>query len=254
MSKYDLYLTYDKPIPLKGLLVYPAKMKDYVQFHFHATCLTMDKNSVPDARVISMSYLAYLYHATSEDEPYVLMLWELLKIVLKNENTLVKFSHDENNRAVLIIDDVVLMDSDFDELREIIILQNGLELPDDNIQKELREELENARRKRMEANNAKMSSLEDQMICVMISTPLHLDDIYELTIRKFVKILKRVDQKLHYQIYMSASMSGFVEFKDKSVLSHWMMDVNNDKYKDVKIDLDEMSKKISFEDLKENQQ
>ena len=60
-----------------------------------------------------------------------------------------------------------------------------------------------------------MASFEDQMICVLISTNLSLDDIYNLTIRKFIKIIQRVELKMHYQIYLQASLSGFVEFKDK---------------------------------------
>ena len=75
----------------------------------------------------------------------------------------------------------------------------------------------------------KMASLEDQMICVLISTNMSLQDIYSLSIRKFVKILERVDALLHYKIYLSASMSGFVEFKDKSFIKHWMSDLTRNK-------------------------
>ena len=83
------------------------------------------------------------------------------------------------------------------------------------------------------------------MICVLISTPLKLEDIYGLTIRKFDKILKRVDAKLHYQIYLSASLSGMVTFKDDNSIQHWMNDLTkSDKYADVKVDMDDMRNKI----------
>jgi hypothetical protein len=50
---------------------------------------------------------------------------------------------------------------------------------------------------------------------------------------------------MHYEIYLSASMSGFVEFKDKNTLKHWMVDLTTeDKYSDAKIDKDEMQSKI----------
>ena len=84
------------------------------------------------------------------------------------------------------------------------------------------------------------------MICVLISTSLKLEDIYNLTIRKFSKVLERVDHKLHYQIYLSAEMSGMVKFKDESKIQHWMADLTRkDRYSDVKIDSEKMHNKIN---------
>ena len=95
--------------------------------------------------------------------------------------------------------------------------QNGIRPIDNTIQKELRDALEEAENYKMRQNGYKICSLEEQMICVMISTPLKLEDIYNLTIRKFEKVLARVDAKLHYQIYLSASLSGFVKRMKLSV-------------------------------------
>ena len=106
--------------------------------------------------------------------------------------------------------------------------------------------MEKAEQYKRQLQHNKMASLEDRMICVLISTPLKLDDIYNLTIRKFDKILQRVDYKLHYQIYLSAQMSGMVEFKEKDALRHWMSDLSeDDEFKDVKVDLDDVKNKIS---------
>ena len=74
---------------------------------------------------------------------------------------------------------------------------------------------------------------------------MKLEDIYNLTIRKFSKILERVDYKLHYQIYKSAEMSGMVSFKDGNPFKHWMADLTkSDKYEEVKVDAEEMHNKI----------
>ena len=91
-----------------------------------------------------------------------------------------------------------------------------------------------------------MAGLEDQIVCVLISTNLKLEDIYNLTIRKFSKIIERLDMKLHYQIYLQASMSGFVEFKDKSFIKHWMSDTEEvDRYADIKISQEDVEKKTN---------
>ena len=85
------------------------------------------------------------------------------------------------------------------------------------------------------------------MVCVLVSTNLKLEDIYNLTIRKFSKILQRADYKLHYQIYMTASTSGLVEFKDKSMLKHWMSVLDEgDNFADVKVDQKELEQKINL--------
>ena len=125
------------------------------------------------------------------------------------------------------------------------MLQNDIEPVDETIQKELRDEMAKAKEIRMQQSKKKMGSLEDQIICVLISTPLKLQDVYELTIRKFEKVLQRVDAKLHYQVYLTASMSGFVKFEDKDAIKHWMSDFTpTDYYEDVKVDMEEMKNKI----------
>ena len=104
-----------------------------------------------------------------------------------------------------------------------------------------------AKELKMRQNNNKICSLEEQMVCVLVSSNLKLEEIYNLTIRKFSKILQRADYKLHYQIYMTASTSGFVEFKDKSLLKHWMSSLDSeDNFADVKVEQDALEQKINL--------
>lgn len=247
MNEYDYYLFYDKPIPYKKLLIYPVKMDKYLDFHLYISCLLLDKNSIPDSNVISMTYLDFLYYMASITEiPYLYMFKELLKMVLHiDDDEHFHFYRDENGKAYFKIDDESYDHADFDKIVDIIFLQNCIEHIDDSIQKEVREEMEKAEKFKRQ-NAYKMCSLEDQMICVLISTSLKLEDIYNLTIRKFSKVLERVDHKLHYQIYLSAEMSGMVKFKDESKIQHWMADLTRkDRYSDVKIDSEKMHNKIN---------
>jgi hypothetical protein len=93
-------------------------------------------------------------------------------------------------------------------------------------------------------------TLEDMVICVMASTSLRPEDIANISIRKFGKLLQRVDAKLHYKIYLSASLSGFVKFEGKDTLKHWMSGVEEDKWKDTMIDVESMKGKLAFDDKK----
>ncbi len=247
VGEYDYYLFYDKPIPYKDLLIYPATMDRYLDFHFYISCLLLDKNSIPDPKVISMTYLQFLYYMASTTElPYLYMFKELLKMVLHIDNDSdLWFGTDPNGKAIFRIKGVIYDSEDLDKIIDIVFLQNSIEHIDDTIQKEVRDAMEKAKVYKMKQNEYKMCSLEDQMICVLISTALKFDDINKLTIRKFSKILERVDYKLHYEIYLSAEMSGMVKFKDENKIKHWMADLTkSDKYEDVKVDADEMHHKI----------
>lgn len=77
-------------------------------------------------------------------------------------------------------------------------------------------------------HKAKLGSIEDQIICALISTSMNIEQISNLTIRKFTKILQRIDFKMHYEIYLQASMSGFTTFKKEP--DHWMSEIVRDKF------------------------
>lgn len=247
MEEYLKELYFDEPIPYKGLLIYPVTMKDYLDFHLFVNCLLVDKNSIPDVNIISMSYLRFLYYQSLEhNEPYIYMIKVLLCLVLHIDiEEEINFYVDERDRAFFKINGIEYNADDFDNIAQIIFKQNCITPIDETIQKEVRDALEKAEEYKMRQNKYKMCSLEEQMICVLISTSLKMQDIYNLTLRKFEKILQRVDAKLHYEIYLSASMSGFVKFKNEDAIQHWMNDLSkSDKYADVKVDMETMRNKI----------
>lgn len=246
MQDYLKELYFDEPIQYRSLLIYPVKMKDYLDFHFAVNCLLIDKNSA-GIEAVSMSYLKYMYYLANNGSPYLYMFNLLLHLVLKidmNDNSAIRF-YTRSDIPYFSINGMEYDNNDLEHIIEIIFNQNCIDKIDNTIQKEIRDAFDKAKEYKMKQNNNKICSLEDQMICVLISTPLKFNDIYELTIRKFEKILARVDAKLHYQIYLQASMSGMVKFKDESVIQHWMNDLTKqDKYSDVKVDMDEMRNKV----------
>lgn len=250
MNGLEKYLFYDNPVPYKELLIYPVTMYNYFDFHMFANCLLLDKNSVPKPEVISMSYFRYLFYLFDNGEPYLYMFLELMYMVLKleREKDDIKVFLDESGKnAFFQINGINYNANDFEKIRDIIIQQNCLEPLDTTISKEVRDKMLEAERYKMQQNITKVCSLEEQMVCVLISTALKLDDIYNLTIRKFSKILQRVDHKLHYQIYLNAQMSGMVKFEGENKLKHWMSDLTKtDRFADIKMDMSEMQRKIDI--------
>ena len=68
------------------------------------------------------------------------------------------------------------------------------------------------------------SDIEKQEMAVVIGSSLTLEDVKNMTIRKFYIALELIDKKLHYTIAKQASLSGFVEFKQE--ITHYLIEDN----------------------------
>lgn len=253
IKQYEKYFIYDEPVPFKDLLIHPVKMKNYFEFHIAVNCLVLEKNKIPDPKIISMSYLDFLFHLINNDpngQYYSLMLCELFRLCLNLNHEHIKYKYDENGKVKLILSvlsnekvkELIFDKYDFEEIKKIILYQNIPDYDDTYIDPKVEKAFKEAQ-EFMNRNKKKMCSLEDQIICVMLA--LHETDrekIDQLTIRKFSKILERYDYKLHYKIYKSAEMSGMVSFKQE--IDHWMSELNKDKYSDVIVDYSEFKNKM----------
>ncbi len=257
----NYYNTFDLPIPYKNLLLYPIKVKDYLFFSTYAQCLTIDKNSIPDPKIISMTDLEYIYTKSIEDinkYPYLLYLDRMLALCLKDdtsfnniEESIKRYSFDENQKPFFIINGEKFTSKDFLQLKNLIARQDMVELIDESVSKDVRDSLEKARLYKSKRSGNKSVSYEDYIVSLSSVTGWTCEYIYEMTIRKFLKTIKRVDNYMHYKIYLAASMSGMVEFKDKSFIKHWLSNIDtDDKYEGVSVDLDKVKNTISFESAK----
>jgi hypothetical protein len=249
MPNYDRLYTLDEPVPYKNIKLYPVKVKDYDMFYRCISSLTIEKQSVSDVNIIKMSYLEYLYHShvDKNEIDYLILFDYLLHLCMRlDENIEIKYQVNNGNKPVFKINEEVFDSADFDEIRSIICDQNCVELADETIQKEIREKMQEAREMKARNSGNKPASFEDTILCLIASTSMNLEQVYDLSLRKFIKLLQRVDAKLHYQIYMTAAMSGMVEFKDKSILRHWMSDLEKEnKNSDVLLNFDSVKNKVS---------
>ena len=251
LKEHQINLTYDYPIQYKELMIHPVKIKDYFYFYSYLACFLLEKNSVPDINIIQMSYLDYMYKISlEEDGKYVSMFIGLMALCLNKEFKDIEPKYNKKKKPTFIIDKKVYDSTDFDKIKDIICEQNLVDLPDESIPKEIRDKIQEAKdlKARLEGKDNKTASLEDLIVAISVSTGMALESVYELTIRKFNKMIQRVDGKLHYEIYLSASMSGFVEFKDKSFIKHWLTNLDRDESEDYMLDYDAVKEKVSLKD------
>lgn len=256
------YLTYDSPIPYKKLLIYPITVKDYVLFSTFSTSLLLDKNVIPDAKIISMTdleYLVYLSTKKENPEPYLLFFDRLLALCLKDdksfediEESIRRYRFDNNKKPYFVISENDYNNEDYKEIKYIIAAQNSVTLPDKNMSKEVRDSLQKARDYKIKLSGAKPASFEDYIISLSVTTGWTLEYIYSMSIRKFFKAISRMDNLIHYRIYLASALSGMVEYKDKSFIKHWLINLDSDNdYSDVSMDLDTIKNKVSLESAKQ---
>jgi len=257
----EQYTSFDLPVPYRGLNIYPIKTADYIIFNHYSQCFLIEKNHTRDISIISMTELEYLYKATEQDtESFPHLLWfdRALSLCLKDDesfseikNSIKRYKYDERGKPFFEVSGEKYTDKDFNEIKEIVCEQNMIELPDTSISKEVKDSLKKAQEYKNRLNGVKPASFEDHIISLSVATGWTMEYIYSLTIRKFIKSIQRLDNLIHYKIYLSASMSGFVEFKDKSFIKHWMASLENkDKYSDVSLDLEAVRGKLSLESAK----
>lgn len=256
------YVTFDLPIPYRNIKIYPIKIIDNLYFNYYSQVLLLEKNYISDVKIISMTNLEYIFHSTMtnmEKQPYLIWLDRLLSLCLKEDESfkeldksIFRYKYDELGKPMFTIGEEVYTSVDYEEIRTIICEQNLVKLPDESISKEVRDSLEKAREYKNKLSGSAPGTLEDYLISLSVVTGWTLEYIYGLSIRKFVKSVRRLDNLIHYKIYLSASMSGMVEFKDKSFIKHWLSDIeeNTGEYSDVSVDLNDIKDKVSMESAK----
>ena len=216
-NNYYEELTFDDPIDYKGLLLYPVSVKKINKFLQASSVLRIQKEYIPDKEVIKMSYLKFLItNMDKEKEEYgesltFDLLALCLMICMRIEEISIKLFIDEDGRAKLLLGDIEIDENDFDYLRKLILYQNLPNYDDELMNPDLKNDLEQA--DRIKNGSEETEDFEYLIANLVIGTGMNIDDVKNLSIRKFYIIGQVMDRKLHYSIYKQASVSGFVEFK-----------------------------------------
>lgn len=248
-SMYE-YLLFSSPYHYtEDLTLYPVLMKDVLSFSILKSSITVRKNSVfPVKKIIKMSYLDFLFYSHNNFElamefkmpllpNYYSFAFELLKLVFKEQEVKVNLV-----RGGFMINGIEITPEQFDDIRRIIILQNGIDFDiDEFINRDTEEALLKAQE--ATAGNDK-STLEDYIDSVCLAMGISEDKVKEMSIRKFWRHVKRISKRDIFNIMKSAESSGMVKFKEP--VEYWMSDIETkDKFSEIKTDTQSLHKMIS---------
>lgn len=228
----DIFYANDYPIPYKELYLYPVEVSLYKPFHILVECLLLSKNESKDIKVISMSYLDYLYYLAKNGQGfYIGLLKQLLYIVLriKEEQTSINneiiesidFIEYKENKVKIRILNNTYDSTDFDNLKNLICEQNAIELPDPTIHPDLLKAYRDVEEYKRKQSKVKICSFEDQINIIVAKTAYKRGEVLNLTIRSFTRLLERVDKIMHYEIM--SLLSPDMDEKSRNNIEHYMV-------------------------------
>lgn len=244
------YLLYSDPVKYSDdLTLYPITMDKILEFSMYKQSIIVRKNSTfTSKQIIKMSYLQFLYHCHGNVELakeynmpllplYYSFAFQLLKLAFKEQDVKVNIE-----KGGFLINDKEVDDDMFDDIRRIIILQNGIDFDiDEFIHYDTEQELKKAEEHVSGKDNA---TLEDYIDSLCVALGVNEEYVRTLTIRKFWRYVKRISKRDIFQIMKSAESTGMVKFNEP--LSYWMTELDTgDKYKNVKTDSETIKKMVS---------
>ena len=238
---------FGKPRQYRGMSVYPIKMKDCDKFYDAVQCLMLPKNSSQDVELLKMSYLKFLIIvANTELKHFQDKLITLLELILHTDNFKITLN-DKEKIEIIVDDEHVIRERDFDKIKTIISEQNLVDLDDEFINPEVRAKINEAREFLSKRGN-KAAGFDQQIVAYHCISGIPYREIEELTIYQFQKGLARFDHILGAEAILNARYSGMVEFKDESKIPHWMGHIEDStKNEEVILDANKFKNKASKE-------
>ena len=159
---------------------------------------------------------------------------------------MMKFIEDpKTKKHVLCVDGQVIDKDAYNRLRYIVLYQNFPDYRDDSwVDPEIKKDYEERIKLDRQKNDA-YATLEKKIVGVSVATHFSLQEIYDMTIRKFVMVLTTVEDLINYKIMKTASMSGFVSWPKDHPIEHWLYKPDKDMFGDAYKSLDEATKETS---------
>ena len=149
-QEYANLLYFDKPIPYKNLEIYPLTVENYFLFHNFVSCFFLEKKQ--QMEYINMSYLKFLIEEFTQNNTspiyHLVLLLELClkKKFTKQQGNNILFDNFEfgykESKPYFKIGDFFYNNSDLEQIKNIICLQQGLVNEEEQIDSELKNFLE----------------------------------------------------------------------------------------------------------------
>ena len=133
----------------------------------------------------------------------------------------IKFKENEKGKKIFVFDGIEVDNQTFNKLRKYIMYQNLPDYKDDSwVDKAIRDD--QAAKNELKSRGAGTASLERKIIGVCVNTHWKIEEVMNMTIRKFLMVLGMVDDIMNYTITRTGLMSGFASLPKGETVEHWL--------------------------------
>ena len=240
-EKESQVLNYIRGLPqyLKGIPVYPVKMKDALAFYDSVVILNLDKNKTDDVEILKMSYLKYLLLLCAHEE-FLGKFTTLLKLIFRTED--ISIEQNEKGKFFLVVDGCRrLSEFDFNNLKVVIAEQNMIGLDDENMNPELKQALKEAEEFYSKRGN-KPAPFSQRVLAYEYEMKKDLEEIMNMTIYHFNSSLEVVNHIKQSDILQQARFAGMKQFKDEEKLPTWLSAIEKNKDNPLLLNADKLTK------------
>lgn len=194
------YFYFDLPVPYKtktGIVkISPISLLDSEIFLSCFDILVIDKNIIPDPKVIQMSYLEFILAVLCSKEENVKKLIEIVGLCLGFHSPLVKWT--ENSKPVLYDEElkIEINHKEFEDIKKIILHQNFVYFDDEYINPELKKAMEEV--DELKNKNFESIDIERKMAIITAHTGLSKNKQQEMTYRSHCVLFNEVCGEVEY--------------------------------------------------------
>lgn len=133
----------------------------------------------------------------------------------------IKFKENEKGKKIFVFDGIEVDNQTFNKLRKYIMYQNLPDYKDDSwVDKAIRDD--QAARNELKSRGSGTASLERKIIGVCVNTHWKIEEVMNMTIRKFLMVLGMIDDIMNYTITRTGLMSGFASLPKGETVEHWL--------------------------------
>lgn len=212
---------FGEPQIYKGIDFYPLKIKESKYLGIF-NLMAYPKNFGATKEIFKMSFIKFMVLAVSDGEEIRKKLEDFLSHITKRKVDIGTFK--KTTMDVMTIDDIIvklkfddieISEWEFEEIREIILEQNGLSIEYvHEYHPEMEENLHSL-------HKGQPTDLSDQVSMLVAAKGLSIFEIGNYTLKFFKTILERIIVKENYDLYQPLIASGAVKLKSGEI-KNWM--------------------------------
>jgi hypothetical protein len=227
----------------KQIKLYPILLKDIKYQGLFYKIMCHPKLYIPSKEVLKSSYLKFLIYIVQsnynpEGTEILDGLLDLLKYITKKE-VFINYKRVEGEglssiELQLVVDDVKFTEFEFEDIREIILEQNGISIEYiEEYSPEMEEHLRFYNRKSEDL------SIQDEIFTYCAIQKMSIKEVENYTLFQFKNSMEKVLVLKEFDLYKPLLVSGQIELKTGEVKNYLYRSIKNGRYDGIKVNVDD---------------